>query len=500
VQGANSWLDDFEHGLTNASLNGTGYRIFENPSLDQSKESAGAKVHPSLTFRHANHWMADVRTATEPGGERNGYGGTYLRPDRTFRFENGKLVVEFDYAAGVLPYGGNNWAEVVITTAPKPDHETLGFTITDTDGFSNFRGHWTFAYKLQPSRELRNFVINDNTDPATLKRPDYDRHLHAVMSAFQPAGADEVFGGGPYTTATDRAWRTCQGTDPDLNCRDRFRVELSKDTITHYVNGTRYMEHKGLPPDKQLPEELLNADLYVYFVSWVYRNGDDVETVRFHWDRIAINPSTGPSAAPGFGQPPAAPAAPAAPAPGAVSADPHAGHMMPAEASAARAPLGSASQAPAPPEAMPAAGAAALEPGTVTFDDQAGENRALNGGTADGLIDFGSGEWYLSGPWQALSTKSISFTDGATRATLRISAPRRLTSVLAYNGGQGESQVTLSCSGAEDPQASAAVTIAPGRQATLATGWEAPCAAVTVTSSNGWDTNFDNLVLAPAAG
>ncbi len=42
--------------------------------------------------------------------------------------------------------------------------------------------------------------MNNNTDPATLKRPDYDRHLHAMMSAFQHAGRSEVFGGGPYGT------------------------------------------------------------------------------------------------------------------------------------------------------------------------------------------------------------------------------------------------------------------------------------------------------------
>jgi hypothetical protein len=27
------------------------------------------------------------------------------------------------------------------------------------------------------------------------------------------------------------------------------------------------------------------------------------------------------------------------------------------------------------------------------------------------------------------------------------------------------------------------------------TGWSGACSSVTVTSSNGWDTNFDNLAL-----
>jgi hypothetical protein len=30
---------------------------------------------------------------------------------------------------------------------------------------------------------------------------------------------------------------------------------------------------------------------------------------------------------------------------------------------------------------------------------------------------------------------------------------------------------------------------------TIQTNWTAPCATVTVSSTNGWDTNFDNLVV-----
>lgn len=281
IEGPNSWVDDFDHGLSNASFAGAGYRVFDNPDLTQSEESAGAKIHPSITFRHANHWMADVKTASEPGGQNNGYGGTYLRPDRTFRFEDGRFVVEFDFAAGILEYRGNNWGEVIVTTGPRPDSATHGFTLTDTDGFSNFRGHWTFGMRLKPSRDFNDsFIINDDLDPATLKRPDYQRHLYA-----------RVGGGGPWTAARDAAYRTCNLTDPDIHCRDRFRIEFDKnaDMITWYVNGVQY--HRAQVP---LPTGLTEADLYVYFVSWVYRNAESVETTRFHWDRLAINPSSSP--------------------------------------------------------------------------------------------------------------------------------------------------------------------------------------------------------------
>jgi hypothetical protein len=65
-------------------------------------------------------------------------------------------------------------------------------------------------------------------------------------------------------------------------------VELAPDSIRLSVNGVLYMEHAGLPAAKQLPRELLENDVYVYFASWVYIA--QPETERFHWGRIAINP------------------------------------------------------------------------------------------------------------------------------------------------------------------------------------------------------------------
>jgi hypothetical protein len=62
---------------------------------------------------------------------------------------------------------------------------------------------------------------------------------------------------------------------------------------------------------------------------------------------------------------------------------------------------------------------------------------------------------------------------------------------VAYNGGSTSATVTLSCAGQPTRQA----TVAANRLATIATGWTGTCAAVTVASSNGWDTNFDTLVV-----
>ena len=48
---------------------------------------------------------------------------------------------------------------------------------------------------------------------------------------------------------------------------------------------------------------------------------------------------------------------------------------------------------------------------TVTFDDLSGPNRGLNGQYAG--IDWGSGSWYLSGPYGRFATNSVSYPNGA---------------------------------------------------------------------------------------
>lgn len=128
---------------------------------------------------------------------------------------------------------------------------------------------------------------------------------------------------------------------------------------------------------------------------------------------------------------------------------------------------------------------------TVTFDDRAGQNQGLNGQYPSGVIDWGSGQWYHSGPWGAFATKSVSFTSGGTSRSFTFVTPRRLVSLRAFNGGGGASTVTLACAG----QPTKTQTIPAGQTATIATGWTGTCSVVTVTSSNGWDTNFDDLVI-----
>jgi hypothetical protein len=129
---------------------------------------------------------------------------------------------------------------------------------------------------------------------------------------------------------------------------------------------------------------------------------------------------------------------------------------------------------------------------TITFDDRAGQDQPLNGQYPTGVINWGSGQWYHAAPWGLFTTKSVSFATAASgNRTFTFVTPRRLVSVRAYNGGGGSSTVTLACAG----QTTKTQSVGAGQVVTITTGWSATCTTVTVNSSNGWNTNFDDFVL-----
>ena len=174
---------------------------------------------------------------------------------------------------------------------------------------------------------------------------------------------------------------------------------------------------------------------------------------------------------------------------------------------ATRTPQATATKTPLPTGASPTRtpGTAAATPTrtatpvssgaiTVTFDDKAGSGD-LNGQYPSGVIDWGSGSWFHSRPWGLLTTKSVSFENGSiSSASFRLITPKRLVSLQAYNGDTTAATVTISCDG----QPMTRVTLAARQLATIATNWTSTCSTVTISTSNSWDTNFDNLVLYPS--
>lgn len=129
--------------------------------------------------------------------------------------------------------------------------------------------------------------------------------------------------------------------------------------------------------------------------------------------------------------------------------------------------------------------------GHITFDDLS-PNVALNGEYPIDEIDWGTGKWFLSGPWAGNTANSASFAGpGITSQTFTFLTPRILTSVRAWNGGSATT-VTLACAG----NTTKAQSVSGGASPTITTGWSVPCSTVTVTSGNGWNTNFDDLIIA----
>ncbi|MEK6226867.1 MAG: hypothetical protein AABM40_11330 [Chloroflexota bacterium] len=273
VKGSNTWVDQFGSPEQHARL-APSYKVFEAPRADHSS------VFRTQHFAHNGHWMVDVAGYGQPNGVYEGSaedffvgpnnGGGLMRPDAGFRFENGAVVIEFDVAAGMVAYGDRAWPEIVVTTASAPSpHETNGWYAAGL-----FGGDATIGCSF-PSDRLSECRI-------------YDRDkITANLSEHFKSGATTTFGGAPVGSLAT-AWRQCSAADLDDGCRDRFRLVLERDAVTIFVNGVRYMEHRGLPESARLPDELLSSTVYVYFASWGYLV--DPTVARLHWGRIAINP------------------------------------------------------------------------------------------------------------------------------------------------------------------------------------------------------------------
>jgi hypothetical protein len=57
------------------------------------------------------------------------------------------------------------------------------------------------------------------------------------------------------------------------------------------------MEHTAIPGKHLIADSFLNGDVFVYFSDQVYQPPAG-KVIRFHWDRVAVNPATGPTPSP----------------------------------------------------------------------------------------------------------------------------------------------------------------------------------------------------------
>jgi hypothetical protein len=129
---------------------------------------------------------------------------------------------------------------------------------------------------------------------------------------------------------------------------------------------------------------------------------------------------------------------------------------------------------------------------TIGFDDLTSPDRPLNSEYPAGVVNWGSGMWYLSSPWGLFTTNSISYAGpGPTSGLLTFVTARQVVQIDVYNGGGTTSSVSLACGSQTTPS----VQVSPNQRVTIVTGWTGTCSTLTLRSSNGWDTNFDNLVI-----
>lgn len=284
VSGPNSWVDDFDTNQQMVRLDSgdMDYVIF-----DMVHNQYGKVKH----FINANHWMVDLQGVNNqtPAGWTLMSGAT-MRPNRSFTFENGRLVVELDVAAAVPEYDDGNqlWPEVTWSTSPA----IVNDAVENLYIYGHFKGHWASGCRINTGRYFTCALQYPHAPiPAEARNrcgAITDGNRLWEISHFQQCGTVHNYGIMPEKE--NRPWRQCRANQMDMFCRDRLRFEWSKAGLVTYVNGVKFFEDSGWPAAQQLPEQIVNGTtpLYVYFGQ---RGGMRTPHVlRVHWDRIAVNP------------------------------------------------------------------------------------------------------------------------------------------------------------------------------------------------------------------
>jgi hypothetical protein len=281
VNGVNSWVDNFDHGASMADM-GPGYVMFERSSLSGTARTGH--------FRHNNHWMVDVYAPGQTGGAQ-------MRPDRSFHFENGKLIVEAVVATPNEVYQGFAWPEITVTTASSPASSAAG-RIGPTPGtsigddlyaYGQFGGQWAVGIRLTGPRPIEALYDNTGRGFPCGRIWELSWFQDGTSNSCDPTKVANTWGGGEWVLPSGSYGACVSADDPDTVCRNLYRWELTQNTITLYINGRKLMEHTAVPGKTLLPAVIVNNPVYVYFSDWVFQPPSSA-AVRYHWDHLAINP------------------------------------------------------------------------------------------------------------------------------------------------------------------------------------------------------------------
>ena len=197
VSGANDWVDTWDNnGPAIEQLNDRDYdyRRFDFTSNNRIKVGY---------FVNVNHWMPDIADTSSFSLD----GGSQLSPNRSFRFENGTLIVEADMAAGSDGMGGADaYYEMDISPASAP----TGVTVDPLYGYGQFGGVGALGCRFERAEDGGHVVcaMYDNSN----------RDAGGTDVAGGPAGRAgrvwEAQGVGTGYTAPERAGRLPAVADP----------------------------------------------------------------------------------------------------------------------------------------------------------------------------------------------------------------------------------------------------------------------------------------------
>ncbi len=285
----NAWMDMFNHGQSMAEMS----TDYNQVSIGTAQSRFWNGGNPTAMF----HWMQDFACAS------GGPCGSAIRPNQSFNFVDrgdgrGKtLIVEGDVAAGIDAYGGDSWAEFLITTDPHTGMHGSGST-------GLYLYDYTVGYDALGCRLYGDKMICSLFDNSARTPNPNDSNPGRIfeLSFFQQVGSTQCgwYDGG---CNGDAFIRNCAGSDADLNCRDSFRFEIAKNDFRVYVNGKLFGRTANMPVAKQIPDRFLNSATYTYFGAMTV---NDQRAHRFHWMALHINADM-------FGAPPVPTATPPAP-------------------------------------------------------------------------------------------------------------------------------------------------------------------------------------------
>ncbi len=252
-------------------VDGSAPVVFNPSSYDPGDYNTVDRGFDDLTVvsEGADRWSVNVT--------QNGHGNVLVRPKQPFTAADGMIVVEADVAAGREEYGQQTWVELIVSTDSSPD-DTSGIF-----GFDYFESEISIGCRIEANHN----VVCD-------QRVGANPSTNWTASWFEPAGQTSF--GGNDSVDNRQFFRHCAtGADP-RDCLDRFRLELTVDRLTLFVNGVKYFEQSDFDTSKQISSELFSQQFFVYAVSSVTPRSDN--DVSFNWGRLAVNPPGEPTASP----------------------------------------------------------------------------------------------------------------------------------------------------------------------------------------------------------